>query len=191
MRMHAANNVTSLWVPVIYGERAIQIFVRAGGELDGHWHYTTERPISVFIIMGGMDSIIIGTAIRALLITSLGSEDMGAPPELPAGSELVYTGVQTTQAPIIDLNHQFSAKLLAFFSRRYAQDYADLEFLVLMYGGDIFNSRDSWDFNHRRAFLDAFAEFHNNRDSALTWETLGQFLGLIPVPENVDPPQEW
>lgn len=89
--------------------------------------------------------------------------NLGAPMNLPSGTETIIP-VQTTQGSgtvqVIDLRHQFTAKLSAYYSRQSKNDYDDINFLFASYTTAIYDFSHQLDLQHRQYFAEVYA--YNN-----------------------------
>jgi hypothetical protein len=197
MGMQHSNNVTSPRIAPSNVGNAINLFVNTGliSRDEPVLNNTLpRRTIRVTIVIGGLDSVHIGTASRGLdsvqigtasreiLTASLGTWD--TPPNLSRGTEEILPPHGRRQGglsvPVVTLYYQVSTKLSAhhFWRRaRRFEHYEDLVFLIKEYGERIFDFRGLLDVEHKRNF---YADFLVNKDRrfGLSKESASHALGL-------------
>jgi len=145
-----------LMVPDRYGATCVQVFVKTGGNWDPGSH--GEKAVSVDIVISG---------------------NLGTPENLLNSTESINP-VQTTQGPgvvqVIDLYHQVSAKLYAFFDRQSLNDYTDITFLMTRNGPAIYGFREYLDMRHRRYYADSYVSTNPADEEGI--KRMRQFFGV-------------
>lgn len=102
---------------------------------------------------------------------------------MPEGTDIITPvpkAMNISQIRVIDLAHQFAAKLSAFSNRQSENDFNDLLFLLRDKSTEIHSLRDQFDLFQRQFFLYAFATRHPGQEKLLSYTM--QLLGI----QNLD-----
>jgi len=95
--------------------------------------------------------------------------NLGAPANLPNGTESInpaFTTQGTDPVRVIDLRHQFAAKLSAYYDRQSNNDYSDIYFLFANNADAIYDFSHRLNLQHRQRFADVYAA---NNSSEPAW----------------------
>lgn len=85
---------------------------------------------------------------------------LGAPAHLPAGIDSIIpvpTEQGTDTVEVIDLRHQLAAKLSAYYDRQAANDYTDIQYLLVTYTDAVYRCSHRLNLERRQYFAEQYA----------------------------------